>query len=261
MPQDPFADEIVTPFAFAAAIPNLFSGYGYSVTPGRSIGYVAAATLNVPTNVRATAYTQQTAAAQRSLVSSSASDTSAGTGAITVVINYLNNSMVLKQDTVTLNGTTAVNTNQTDIQFIESMYVATAGTNRANVGTITMMTGTAGGGSAMAAIAVSDNSTFYAHHYVPIGVSCYIIKHTGAGTLAAGRTYMVHYGDPRITASPFPGILQTGDIIAHLAGGSEDHDYDVPLVIPGPDLILMQENPVASVAGNLAYCSFDWVQF
>lgn len=258
MPQDIFANEIVNPFPFAATIPGLFAANGFVVIPGRSIGYVAAATLNTPTNVRATLYTQQSSAAQRSIVSSSVSDTSAGIGAQTVTINYLNNSMSgLLSTTITLNGTTAVNTTATDIQFIESIVVTTCGSSLANVGTISLFSGIAGTGSAFASIVIGDNSTFYAHHYVPTGFNCYVMKHTGSGTLSSGRTYMVQMGDPR-TVSP---ILQVGDIISHLAGGSEDHDYDVPLVVPGPNLIVARENPNASTSGNFAYASFDWMMF
>lgn len=257
MPADIFNNDIVNVFPFAASIPNQFSAYGYNVIAGRSVGYVAAATLNAPTNVIATVYTQQASATQRSLVSSSASDASAGTGARTVVINYLDSNMVSKQDTVTLNGLTAVNTNATDIQFIETMTVASCGSNLANVGTVSLFSGTAGTGSAFASIAIGDNATFYCHHYIPAGVNCYVMKHTGSATLSSGRTYMVQMGDPRTTAP----ILQVGDIISHLAGGSEDHDYDVPLVIPGPNLIIARENPNASTAGNLAYASFDWLMF
>ena len=253
MPSDSFGDPIVQSFPFAVATGSVAPG----VIAGRSVGYVTAATLNVTTNILASTYAQQASAAQRSLSSSSTLDTAAGTGARTITINYLNNSMVLKQDTVTLNGTTAVNTNATDIQFIESMVVATSGTDVTNDGAITMFTGTAGGGSAMAVINALDSSTFYAHHYVPAGVSCYIIKHTGCGTLAAGRTLMVHVGDPRST-NP---TIQVGDIIIHLAGGSEDHQYEVPLVIAGPDRIIMRENPIATAAGNIAYASFDYVQY
>lgn len=223
---------------------------------GRSIGYVAAATLNTVSAIRATTYTPQASAAQRSLKSSSVSDTAAGTGAQTVAVNYLDNTMTLQQEIVTLNGTTAVNMVSTTVQFIESMVVLTCGSNLANVGTISIFTTTGGGGSAFASIAIGDNATFYAHHYVPPGVSCYIIKHTGAGTLAAGRTYLVAFGDPR-SNNP---IQQSGDIILHLAGGTEDHEYEVPLVIPGPNYILMRENPTASATGNLAYASFDWIQ-
>ena len=165
--------------------------------------------------------------------------------------------MLLQQEVVTLNGTTAVNTVSTTIQFIESITVTTTGTGRVNAGTISLFTATGGGGSAFASIATGDNSTFYAHHYVPPGVSCYIIKHTGAASLAVGATFMTTAGDPRTTTTP---IVQAGDIIVHLAGGTEDHEYEVPLVIPGPNFISMIETPVTSVASNKAYASFDWVQ-
>jgi hypothetical protein len=151
----------------------------------------------------------------------------------------------------------ARNAGATDIEFIESLVIATSGTDLANDGTINLMTGLGGAGSVMAAIVALDNATFYAHHYVPAGVTCYVNKHTGAGTLAAGRTYMVRTGNPTAVGP----VLQIGDIIIHLAGSTEDHDYETPLVVPGPDLIVMRENPIASAAGNLAYASFDWVQF
>jgi hypothetical protein len=224
---------------------------------GRAVGYATAATANVTVAVRASTYAPQAAQAQRSIVSTSASDGGAGTGALTVVITYLDNAMALHTETVTLNGTTAVNTVGTNIQFIESIVVATTGSNLANVGTINLMTGLAGAGSIMAQINVGDNSTFYAHHYVPAGVTCYLLKHTGAGTGAVGRTLMVRTGDPRVTNLP---TIQVGDIIIHLAGGTEDHEYRVPLGIVGPDLIILRENPVATAAGNLAYGSFDWLQ-
>ena len=222
---------------------------------GRSVGYVAAASTG-NTNVRASTYVPQTSAAQRSLVSSSTLDAAAGAGAQTITIYYLNNSMVAKTDTVTLNGTTAVNTNQTDIQFIEKMVVATCGTDLINEGNITMMSGLAGAGSAMASINALDGSTFYAHHYVPAGVTCYISKNTGSGILAVGRSFLTQAGDPRTTSPK----LQLGDIVVHLAGATEDHEYDCPLVVPGPNYILAVENPVTAVANNVAYASFDWIQ-
>lgn len=227
-----------------------------NATFGRSIGYATAATLNTIVPVRGSTYTQQSSAAQRSLKSSSASDSSAGVGAQTVAVNYLDNTMTLQQEIVTMNGTTAVNMVSTTVQFIESIVVQTTGTNQANVGTISIFTTTGGGGTVFASINVGDNATFYAHHYVPAGVSCYIIKHTGAATLAAGRTYIVANGDPRVTQP----IQQAGDIIIHLGGGTEDHEYEVPVVVVGPNYIVMRENPVSSVANNTAYASFDWIQ-
>jgi|SRR5579885_701222 len=223
---------------------------------GRAQGYAPAATLNTITVVAATTYTPQASGAQRSIKSTSASDNASGTGAQTVQINYLDSNMNLNSEVVTLNGTTAVNTVGTDIRFIESMIVMTCGSNLANVGIIELMTATAGGGSIWCSIAAGDNQTFLGHHYVPAGVTCYIGKHTGAATLAAGRTYMVAYGDPR-SNNP---IQQIGDIIIHLAGGTEDHEYSCPMAIVGPNWIRLRENPTASATNNEAYASFDWIQ-
>jgi hypothetical protein len=68
---------------------------------------------------------------------------------------------------------------------------------------------------------------------------------------------MVRTGDPRAVLP----IQQIGDIIIHLAGASEDHEYKVPLAVPGPDRIILRENPIVTTASNLAYASFDYVQF
>src|SRR5579885_903292 len=89
---------------------------------GRAQGYVGTAATSGKV-IRATTYTPQGTDAQRSIKSSSSSDSASGTGAQTIIINYLNTSFQLLTDTVTLNGTTAVNTNATDIAFIESMQV------------------------------------------------------------------------------------------------------------------------------------------
>ena len=224
---------------------------------GRANGYALAGTTS-QFNVRGSTYAPQASALQRSVKSSDARDTAAGTGARTVTINYLNNSMVLKQDTVTLNGTTPVNTNATDIQFIESIVVATCGTDLVNDGNVQLMTGLAGAGSVMAQMNSSDNSTFYAHHYVPAGVTCYILKNTGAGTLVVGKTWMNRTGDPRSTGLP---VLQIGDTIIHSAGFTEDHDYKVEIAVAGPDYIYCKEQPVTANASNFAFASFDFMQF
>jgi hypothetical protein len=166
--------------------------------------------------------------------------------------------MALKQDTVVLNGVTAVNTNVTDISFVESMVCATTGTDLTNDGNVQLFTGLAGAGSVMAQMNALDGATFYDHHYVPAGVTCYVLGITGGATLAAGRVLLIRTGDPRAANLP---LLQIGDIAIHLAGASVDHSYNVPIVVPGPDLIIGREFPITAVASNLAYGSFDYVQF
>lgn len=77
-----------------------------------------------------------TAARVHSIVSSSANDTSAGTGARTVTVNGLDGSYVDTTETVTMNGVTPVNTANSYV-IIHRMVVATAGTGLTNAGTIT----------------------------------------------------------------------------------------------------------------------------
>lgn len=125
--------------------------------------------------VRNTTYTEQASNAKRSIVSSSASDTSAGTGARTVKLTYLDSSNNGPfTETLTLNGTTAVNTVATDICYIEKIEVLSYGSFGANIGTISLKAATGGGGATIFSIAVSDIHTFQAHHYVPAGKIGYI---------------------------------------------------------------------------------------
>lgn len=66
---------------------------------------------------------------QMSIVSTSANDAAAGTGARTIVIEYLDGNLDYSFELITLNGTTPVNTVATDIRWVQAMYLATAGTS------------------------------------------------------------------------------------------------------------------------------------
>jgi len=76
---------------------------------------------------------------QMTLVSTSDEDGAAGkTGALTVMIHYLNASGLPTVETVTMNGKTPVNTVATNIRFVQEIHVKTAGSNLLAVGTITI---------------------------------------------------------------------------------------------------------------------------
>jgi hypothetical protein len=140
----------------------------------RILGGGTAATLQV---MRATPYTEPTAAAQRSVASNSASDTAAGTGARSMRIVYLDDTGAGPfMEVVALSGATPVNTVATNIRFIEQMEVVSVGSGGANVGTITLFGATGGGGGTVGTIGVGnvltgvgDNTTLWAQHYVPTG--------------------------------------------------------------------------------------------
>lgn len=80
------------------------------------------------------------AAAATTIVSSSASDTSAGTGARTVIVEGLLAGYVANSETVTLNGTTPVSLASNYLR-INRVSVASAGSGLTNAGTLTVAVG------------------------------------------------------------------------------------------------------------------------
>jgi len=87
------------------------------------------------------AYVFPTAGQHMHIKSSSAEDkgtATAGTGARTVTLYYLDSGYREKSETVTLNGDTAVETSATDIFRVQNIRVATAGTSNTAVGNISL---------------------------------------------------------------------------------------------------------------------------
>ena len=170
-------------------------------TSGTINGYVATSAAT-SVAVRASTYVPGSANAQRSLSSSSANDSSAGTGARTVKITYYDNVMAGPfTDTVTLNGVTAVNTAATNIRYIEKLEVLTVGSTGSNAGTVTMFLAAAGAGGTMATINIGDNATFWAQHYVAAGKTCYIGGLRAGATVTNGSVTLLAAGDPASTTT------------------------------------------------------------
>ena len=78
-----------------------------------------------------------TAGEQMTLVSTSISDTSAGTGIRSLEVHYLDANGSAQVETVTLNGTTPVNTVATNIRFVNDLHALTVGSGESAAGTIT----------------------------------------------------------------------------------------------------------------------------
>ena len=77
---------------------------------------------------------------QMEIVSSSTDDDSDGTGVRTVRIDYLDANFAEQTETITMNGTTPVNTTATNIRRIQFMETATVGTGGSAAGDITLET-------------------------------------------------------------------------------------------------------------------------
>lgn len=187
------------------------------------------------TIVRRTAYTEPGAAAAFSIKSSSASDAAAGTGARTIVITYADASVTaLNTETVTLNGTTCVNSVTTNAKFFEEIAVATVGSTGSNVGIVTLYTGT-GCTTVVGTVAATDNEVFWAHHYVPTGKICNItglsVSHNGT-TVGSGAVFLI-----RATQLGVSGAVddQVGD--SHRLYGQSStvaRTYASPVRVSGP---------------------------
>lgn len=161
----------------------------------RTIGLAnTSSTSGAPLNNKT--YNEQSANGQRSLKSSSANDTAAGTGARRVKVTYfaIDSSGVVTgpfSEIVTMNGTTAVPLVATNVCFIERMDAVSVGSNNNAAGDITLYANNDGTGTAIAVLAASDNQTFLGHHYVATGARCKILDVQVQGGDAAASLIFV----------------------------------------------------------------------
>lgn len=209
--------------------------------------------------VRATTYTEPSSNAQRSMSSASTNDTSAGTGARTVEITYYDSSgngpFV---ETITMNGTTAVNTANSNICFIESMIVKTAGSGGTNAGVITLFGSTGGTGGTVATIgtgnivaATGDGRTLWAHHYVAASKTCSI---TGI-SIGASATSTFHLKSKAVTVANSTDTILSEPLTT---AGSFQRVYGSPLTVVGPARITAYGVP--STNGVTMNASMDFYE-
>lgn len=212
--------------------------------------------------VRQTVYTEQVVNAQRSIASSSVNDDSTplGTGARTVRLTYLTVAGVgpLTED-ITLNGTVYVNTVNTNICFIEKIEVLTAGTGGSNAGILTLKAAAAGAGVTIATVAGGDNRTVWAHHYVPVGKTCYV-------TGVSWGSDAIDIGSGALFALKKRAIGQTVEVqvsdYLRLYGADSGTRYrpyaPLPAII-GPAVLTMYTTP-RSVNPVTHVASFDFLE-
>jgi hypothetical protein len=226
-----------------------------TATPGIALGYiVTTAVTNVP--VRATTYTEQSANFTGSIVSSSANDAAAGTGARIVLITWMNAAgTTVGTETATLNGTTAVNLATTTKCFIEKIEVLTVGSGGSNAGTITLWTGAGATGTAVGSIAVGDNRTFWAHHYVVTGKTANITGMTGLNNNSSNQTVFSLQSQVVPTANQV--TEQVSDWITGGLTNQTLRTYGSLIKVPGPAKVTMFAAP-GGTPSIKNYGSFDF---
>jgi hypothetical protein len=153
-----------------------------------------------------TTYNEQSSNAQRSIASTSGSDSLTGAGARVIEIVYYDKDLNGPFTTrVSMNGTTPVNTPVSDICYIERAHVVAAGASGPNQGTITIYASTAGGGGTLGVLAANFGQTLWAHHYIPSGTTCYITGLSAGKAIntsqGSGGTFHIKYKDLSTIAS------------------------------------------------------------
>lgn len=209
-----------------------------------------------PFNIQRTVYTEQIINSTMTLVSSNLNDTSAGTGARTVQVTYLDATMAGPfTTTFILNGLIAVTASVSNMCYIEKMVVLTSGSTNSNVGILTLKTGL----TTVGTIAATDNQTFWAHHYVPTGKTTYISGvslGSNATTVGAGAVYILKGSKPTIANAT---EIQISDFIT-LYGQSSTvtRSYFSPIQFIGPGRIRAIVTPTTS-SSLISRCSFDYI--
>lgn len=190
-------------------------------------------------------------AIQMTVSSSSANDTSAGTGARTIYLGGLDANHNPISEIVTMNGQTAVTTTESYLH-INSAYVVTAGSSNSAAGSIYIGTGTVTAGvpaTIYDIIAYDYNSRITGSYTVPAGYTAYLTQglfssgQAGGSNAVTGRLMTRGTNDIRITSA-----------ITTLNNGTADYAFEYP--IPIPEKTTVEAQAFGSSANNACSSMF-----
>jgi hypothetical protein len=177
-------------------------------------------------------YSYLTSASVLKVSSSSTADTSAGTGARTVQLFGLDTNYDEINETVTLNGQTAVNTTKEYLR-INRMVVRSAGTGGANAGVIYAGTGTVTTGVPANVYAsvngiTGANQSLMALWTVPAGYTAYILQYdisNGTTSNTPAVCKMV------LAIRPYGEVFQSKDVKSLTTGMHVEETFSIPLKV------------------------------
>jgi len=174
-----------------------------------------------------TTYVFPTVAQQMTIVSASANDTLAGTGVQKIMIHYLDNNYAVQTETVSMNGTTPVNTAATNILRINGVHSIQAGTLGRADGNIAL-TNTAQT-ITYAFVLAGNNTARQAVYTVPAGVTGYI-NHWQASSGSTGS----HFCQTILQATTHDGVIWPGVFMVQDETGTQNNGVVMTFPIPIP---------------------------
>lgn len=201
-------------------------------------------------------YVNPASAIQMSVVSTSASDTVAGAGAQKVTIEYLDQNYVEQTETVSLNGTTPVNTVATNILRVNYMYVSQVTSfDISAVGTISLTS--VGGATTYSLILPNNNSSRQAIYTVPAGKHLHI-NHV---QVSEGTASGAHFTKFLLVSNSRNGVL-TGNALTvkdnfALQNQALEISYETPFSIPPTGYVEMLAVSDSVSAGALCTAAFS----
>lgn len=194
---------------------------------------------------------------QCTLVSDNANDTSAGTGARTVKVHYLDASGNYTHEIVTMNGTTPVNMTATNLRFVQQITVQTLGTfGGKNAGNITIYSTTTPA-NIFARIVAGNNVSMSTARMVPNGYTFWLkginISATASKPVSARITATCDHGGVYTS-----GVFQFNEVI-EMQDSIATVSFDVPRKIPS--LSIIKGVAVSTQAGGSIALSYDgWIE-
>ena len=200
-----------------------------------------------------------TAARLHAIVSTSASDAAGGVGMRTVTVYGLpdwDSSEI--QETVTLNGTSSVNTVNSFV-IIHRMRAETWGATNVNVGTITATAAT--DSTVTAAILPGNGQTLMAIYGVPSTETWYVTNYYASINKAQGAAATISF---RLSVNPSPDVLTTRYLVKHVIGTQSTganhfaHQFNPYFALAGPAILKLQG--IASAADADATGGFDAIK-
>jgi len=176
-------------------------------------------------------YVFPSSAIQMVIVSTSASDTSGGVGANTVELHYLDNNYEERDEYITLNGLTPVNTVATNILRVYKLHVLTVGSNGVAVGNIALKN--LAGTVTYAQIPATFNISFDCIFTVPLGYTYYVTSWKISCGNSNGNRYGEFYlratcHDDEGTVEYNSGVFHVWDTIG-VQDGAFKTVYNLPL--------------------------------